>query len=194
MCRGKVKPKAQSAGGTGSHRAARSCLAPAVPCCTVTQNLETLMIIYRGGVGRFNQVAQTRRVSWTQAQWPQSQGEGEVGKPDTSLASWPREFRQGPVVRDLTAPPSQAPTVQLHLNHRPRAVNLRARILRTTSIFMSPWPNFKAFRKEISPSICPGRDIFSWVIVTGWTFSQKSKCPPKCFPWIRNPMLCPLFS
>lgn len=46
MCRSKVKPEAQSAGGTMSHRAALSCLAPAVPCQAVTQDTESLIIIY----------------------------------------------------------------------------------------------------------------------------------------------------
>lgn len=45
MCQGKMKPEAQSAGGTMPHRAALSCLAPAVPCQEVTQDLERLIII-----------------------------------------------------------------------------------------------------------------------------------------------------
>ena len=44
-CRDKVKPEAQSAGGPMSHRAALSCLAPAVPCQAVTQDREMLIII-----------------------------------------------------------------------------------------------------------------------------------------------------
>lgn len=45
MCRGQGETQASSAGGTMSHRAALSCLAPAVPCPAVTQDSERLIII-----------------------------------------------------------------------------------------------------------------------------------------------------
>lgn len=102
MCRGKVKPNAQSAGGTVSHRAALSCLAPAVPCCTVTQNFERLIIIYVEEWADLTRLCKPK-VSWTQVQWPQSKREGEVGKSGAALVSRHGEHLQGPLLTDLPA-------------------------------------------------------------------------------------------
>lgn len=202
MGRGKAKPEAQRARGTASHRAALSCLAPAVPGRAVTQDFERLIIIcvqkwadlirLLKSKSPLNPLAVTSITGGRRGAQARCCCASKPARwvPAGTFANWlesPITGPDHPAGRDTLAA-SQPQTMR----GEPQGQDLASNIYFHESWKAVCGPDFKAFGKYICHSICPRQDVFSSRFVKWWTFSQQARCPQKHLPWLII-VLKPLF-
>lgn len=131
-------------------------------------------------------------------QWPRSLGEG-VDRPSTSLATghvgscrdlWSLTLQLPLQVWQFSWQCSLPWILQLHPNHRPRVVNLRARIWQSNDIFIShekqSMDQISNHSENRSVIAAVKERLFSSRIARCWTFSHKVKYPWNAFPMGSN--------